>query len=140
MNKSVEIETSKLISREESNKLKSSLRKLFNKKKVLKILLINPPDGDAEMFDYDVAKTKRYTNFAQESVNQMFNTTPDFGKRVSCALAKTADLISDIYWHNIILCKKGLDYTCYIDGNIVEKKISITEEDSFQNSILVKLS
>lgn len=64
MNKCVEIETSKLISIDESNKLGSSLRKLFNKRQVLKILLINPPDGDAEMFNYDVAKTKRYTNFA----------------------------------------------------------------------------
>ena len=40
---------------------------------------------------------KRYTNFSQEPVIQLFNTSPDFGKRISCTLAKTADLISNIY-------------------------------------------
>jgi len=40
---------------------------------------------------------KRHTNFSQEPVTQLFSTTPNFGERVSCSLAKTADLISDIY-------------------------------------------
>lgn len=40
---------------------------------------------------------KRHTNFSQEPVTQLFSTSSDFGKRVSCSLAKTADLISDIY-------------------------------------------
>ena len=40
---------------------------------------------------------KRHTNFSQEPVTQLFSTTPDFGERVSCSLAKTADLISNIY-------------------------------------------
>ena len=40
---------------------------------------------------------KRHTNFSQEPVVQLFSTPADFGKRVSCSLAKTADLISNAY-------------------------------------------
>ena len=40
---------------------------------------------------------KRHTNFSQESVIQMFNTSADFGKRVTCSIAKTADLLSNLY-------------------------------------------
>ena len=40
---------------------------------------------------------KRHTNFSQEPVVQLFSTTADFGKRVSCSVAKTADLISNMY-------------------------------------------
>lgn len=40
---------------------------------------------------------KRYTNFSQEPVVQFFNSEPDFGKRVTCNIAKSADLISNIY-------------------------------------------
>lgn len=40
---------------------------------------------------------KRYTNFSQEPVIQLFNTSPDFGKRVTCSVAKTADLLSNMY-------------------------------------------
>lgn len=40
---------------------------------------------------------KRYTNFSQEPVIQYFNSDPDFGKRVTSTIAKTSDLISNIY-------------------------------------------
>jgi hypothetical protein len=40
---------------------------------------------------------KRHTNFSQEPVKQLFSTSPDFGKRVSCTLSKTADLLSTCY-------------------------------------------
>lgn len=40
---------------------------------------------------------KRHTNFSQEPVKQLFSTSPDFGKRVSCSLSKTADLLCDCY-------------------------------------------
>ena len=40
---------------------------------------------------------KRHTNFSQEPVVQLFSTAADFGKRVSCSVAKTADLISNMY-------------------------------------------
>lgn len=40
---------------------------------------------------------KRHTNFAIESIPQYFNTKPDFGSRVTCTIAKIADLIGKIY-------------------------------------------
>lgn len=40
---------------------------------------------------------KRYTNFSQEPIKQLFSTTPDFGKRLTCILSKTADLLSNVY-------------------------------------------
>ena len=40
---------------------------------------------------------KRHTNFSQEPVVQNFNVIPNFGKRITCNIAHTADLISNIY-------------------------------------------
>lgn len=40
---------------------------------------------------------KRHTNFAIEAIPQYFNTKPDFGSRVTCTIAKNADLISRMY-------------------------------------------
>lgn len=49
-----------------ANKLevKNILNSINELKFINKILLINPPDGDASIFNYDTAKTGRYTNFA----------------------------------------------------------------------------
>jgi hypothetical protein len=40
---------------------------------------------------------KRHTIFASESVEQVFNGTGDFGKKVVCTLQKTGDLASKMY-------------------------------------------
>lgn len=40
---------------------------------------------------------KRHTNFSSESIPQNFNSKPDFGKKITCTLAKNADLIHKIY-------------------------------------------
>jgi len=40
---------------------------------------------------------KRHTNFAIEPMPQLFNTKADFGNRVTCTIAKNADLINRIY-------------------------------------------
>lgn len=40
---------------------------------------------------------KRHTNFAIEPIPQFFNVKPDFGTRVTCTIAKNADLISRMY-------------------------------------------
>ena len=44
--------------------IKEELRQLFAKSKCQKILLINPPDGDEKIFNFKIAKSGRYTNFA----------------------------------------------------------------------------
>jgi len=40
---------------------------------------------------------RRHTNFAIESMPQNFNTKANFGNKVSCTIAKNADLINKIY-------------------------------------------
>jgi len=40
---------------------------------------------------------KRHTIFATESVEQVFNGTGDFGKKVVCTIQKTGDLVSKMY-------------------------------------------
>ena len=40
---------------------------------------------------------RRHTNFAMESIQQTFNGTADFGKRVSCTISRNGDLISRVY-------------------------------------------
>lgn len=40
---------------------------------------------------------RRHTNFAVESIEQTFNGTPGFGKRVSCTIARNGDLISECF-------------------------------------------
>lgn len=40
---------------------------------------------------------RRYTNFAMESIEQTFEGTADFGKKLSCKIARNGDLIHKIY-------------------------------------------
>lgn len=40
---------------------------------------------------------RRHTNFSVESIEQTFNGSPDFGKKVSCTISRNADLASRIY-------------------------------------------
>ena len=39
---------------------------------------------------------RRHTNFAIESIEQTFNGTPDFGKKVHCTISRNGDLISNM--------------------------------------------
>lgn len=40
---------------------------------------------------------RRHTNFAMEDIEQVFDATPGFGKRVACKIARNGDLVHDIY-------------------------------------------
>ena len=40
---------------------------------------------------------RRHTNFSMESIEQTFNGTPDFGKKVSCTISRNGDLVSRVY-------------------------------------------
>jgi hypothetical protein len=40
---------------------------------------------------------RRHTNFAMESIEQTFNGTANFGKRVTCTISRNGDLIHRIY-------------------------------------------
>ena len=40
---------------------------------------------------------RRHTNFSKECIKQEFNGNPDFGKTVTCTLARNGDLVQEIY-------------------------------------------
>lgn len=40
---------------------------------------------------------RRHTNFATESIEQTFNGTPGFNKKVSCTISRNGDLITDVF-------------------------------------------
>ena len=40
---------------------------------------------------------RRHTNFSIESIEQTFNGTADFGKKVSCTISRNGDLVHKIY-------------------------------------------
>ena len=40
---------------------------------------------------------RRHTNFSMESIEQTFNGTADFNKRVTCTISRNGDLISNVY-------------------------------------------
>ena len=40
---------------------------------------------------------RRHTNFAMESIEQTFNGSPDFGKKVTVTVSRNGDLISQVY-------------------------------------------
>ena len=40
---------------------------------------------------------RRHTNFAVESIEQTFNGTADFSRKVSCTISRNGDLITKMY-------------------------------------------
>ena len=40
---------------------------------------------------------RRHTNFAMESIEQTFNGTADFGKKVTCTISRNGDLVHKVY-------------------------------------------
>ncbi len=40
---------------------------------------------------------RRHTNFSMESIEQTFNGTGDFGKKVTCTISRVGDLVSNMY-------------------------------------------
>lgn len=47
---------------------------------------------------------RRHTNFAMESIEQTFNGVANFGKRVTCTIARNGDLINKIYLQATLPC------------------------------------
>ena len=45
---------------------------------------------------------KRHTNFAMETISQVFSGTPGFGTRVTCPIARNGDLLTKMYLHVVL--------------------------------------
>ena len=56
---------------------------------------------------------RRHTNFSIESIEQTFNGTADFGKKVSCTISRNGDLVHRIYLQTTL---PDQTFTVAIDG------------------------
>jgi len=54
---------------------------------------------------------RRHTNFAMESIEQTFNGSADFGKKVTCTVSRNGDLVSRVYLEAVLPALTGLDAT-----------------------------
>ena len=52
---------------------------------------------------------RRHTNFSMESIEQTFNGTADFGRRVTCQISRNGDLIHRMYLQTTFGTMSGLD-------------------------------
>jgi radical SAM superfamily enzyme YgiQ (UPF0313 family) len=78
----------------DEKKVSKYLTKLFpNGKKIKKVLLINPPDADSDLFDYTTAKRGRYTNY------------PPYGLSVIAKHLEETDVVTEILNLNHIVLK-----------------------------------
>jgi hypothetical protein len=69
---------------------------------------------------------RRHTNFAVESIEQTFNGTADFGKRVTATISRNGDLIQQMYLEVVVpdQSTSGLVWT-YGLGNALVKQAEI---------------
>ena len=76
---------------------------------------------------------KRHTNFAVEAIEQTFNGSVGFGKRVSCQITRNGDLITKMYLKascsDSALTPEWVDNVGYAMINSVELQIGGTKID-----------
>jgi hypothetical protein len=71
---------------------------------------------------------RRHTNFAVEAIEQTFNGTPDFGKRITTTISRNGDLITQIYLEvtlPTITSTAGLAGWIYGVGNALVYKVEL---------------
>ena len=57
--------------------------------------------GNAQITYFKVVY-RRHTNFAMESIEQTFNGSADFGKKVTCMVSRNGDLIHRVYLQTVL--------------------------------------
>lgn len=67
---------------------------------------------------------RRHTNFAVESIEQTFNGTPGFGKKVSCTISRNGDLVSDVFVE-IVLTKLAGASTTWWPAEALIKEVEL---------------
>ena len=69
---------------------------------------------------------RRHTNFAVESIEQTFNGSADFGKRVTATISRNGDLIQQMYLEVVLpLSTGGASFWTYGVGNALIKQAEI---------------
>jgi hypothetical protein len=67
---------------------------------------------------------RRHTNFAVESIEQTFNGTPGFGKKVSCTISRNGDLVSDVFVE-VTLTKKASKTSTWWPAEALIKEVEL---------------
>ena len=60
---------------------------------------------------------RRHTNFSMESIQQTFNGSADFGKRVTCTVSRNGDLVHRMYLQVTLPALTGTDFLPAIPGS-----------------------
>ena len=68
---------------------------------------------------------RRHTNFAVESIEQTFNGTADFGKRVTATISRNGDLIQQMYLEVVLPATAANNMWTYGIGNALVKQAEI---------------
>jgi hypothetical protein len=68
---------------------------------------------------------RRHTNFAVESIEQTFNGSVDFGKRVTATISRNGDLIQQMYLEVILPDQSSAQYWTYGVGNALVKQVEV---------------
>ena len=68
---------------------------------------------------------RRHTNFAVESIEQTFNGSADFGKRVTATISRNGDLIQQMYLEVVLPDVTGTGVWTYGVGNALVKQAEI---------------
>jgi hypothetical protein len=63
---------------------------------------------------------RRHTNFSIESIQQTFNGTADFGKRVTCQISRNGDLINRVYLQTVLPELAEDEYVEYVGLKLVK--------------------
>jgi hypothetical protein len=67
---------------------------------------------------------RRHTNFAIESIEQTFNGTVDFGRKVSCTVSRNGDLIHKVYLQADLPAlshETSINWHPYVGHNLIEE-------------------
>ena len=68
---------------------------------------------------------RRHTNFSMESIEQTFNGSADFGKKVSCTISRNGDLVSRMYLDvTLPVLDKSNSYVNYV-GQALIKSVEV---------------
>lgn len=73
---------------------------------------------------------RRHTNFSMESIEQTFNGTADFGKRVTCTVSRNGDLINRVYLQVTLPSVESTMSSCWFRwvnyiGHVLIKQVEV---------------
>ena len=64
---------------------------------------------------------RRHTNFSMEAIEQTFNGSADFGKRVTCTVSRNGDLMHKVYLQVTVPANDGVGGYCANLGHALIK-------------------